>query len=183
MPDAEEGLFTFLDELGITYRTVGHAPVATVEEAKKHRVEHEGAHVKNLFVRNKKGRMFLVTVLEDRIVDLKDLAKRLDAGHLSFGSPARLLEHLGVKPGAVTPLAALHDKSGAVTVVLDAAIARERFVHCHPLRNDRTTTLHAVDLPRFLMATGHMPVEIELDTEAETKAKTKAKTKAEDEGS
>jgi Ala-tRNA(Pro) deacylase len=160
---AEEALFAFLDQLGITYRTVGHPPVATVEEAKKHRVDHEGAHVKNLFVRNKKGRMWLVTVLEDRAIDLKDLGARLGAGHLSFASPARLAEHLGVKPGAVTPLAAIHDKTGAVTVALDAAIEKERFVHCHPLRNDRTTTLHTVDLPRFLMATGHEPVMLAFD--------------------
>lgn len=163
-PDrAEEALFALLDSLGITYRTVGHPPVATVEEAKRHRVEHEGAHVKNLFVRNKKGRMWLVTVLEDRVIDLKDLGRRLGAGHLSFASPARLAEHLGVKPGAVTPLAAIHDRTHAVTVALDAAIAKERFVHCHPLRNDRTTTLHAVDLPRFLLATGHEPIEIDFD--------------------
>lgn len=163
-PDrAEERLFAFLDGLGITYRNVTHPPVATVEAAKQHRVDHEGAHVKNLFVRNKKGRMWLVTVLEDRAIDMKDLGKRLGAGHLSFASPERLAEHLGVKPGAVTPLAAIHDAQGAVTVALDAAITNERFVHCHPLRNDRTTTLHAVDLPRFLVATGHAPVIIDFD--------------------
>lgn len=162
--EAEERLFAFLDGLGITYRTIGHPPVATVEEAKKHRVDHEGAHVKNLFVRNKKGRMWLVTVLEDRAIDLKDLGARLGAGHLSFASPARLAEHLGVKPGAVTPLAALNDTQRVVTVALDAAIEKERFVHCHPLRNDRTTTLHTVDLPRFLLATGHEPVVLAFDS-------------------
>ncbi len=163
LDEAEQALFAYLDQLGITYRTVGHPRMATVEEAKAHRVDHEGAHVKNLFVRNKKGRMWLVTVLEDRVIDLKDLGARLGAGHLSFGSAARLAAHLGVKPGAVTPLAAMNDTEGLVTVALDSGIEKERFVHCHPLRNDRTTTLHAVDLPRFLMATGHAPVMLDFE--------------------
>ena len=164
--DAEEALYVFLESLGVLVRTVGHPPVATVDEAKKHRVEHLGAHVKNLFVRNKKGAMWLVTLLEDRVVDLKDLGRRLGAGHLSFASPDRLRTHLGVEPGSVTPLAALHDRDGVVKVVLDAAILREPLVHCHPLRNDRTSTLHTVDLMRFLHATGHDPTVLDLDAEA-----------------
>jgi Ala-tRNA(Pro) deacylase len=166
--DAEEALYAFLESIGILVRTVTHPPVATVEEAKKHRVGDEGAHVKNLFVRNKKGAMWLITLLEDRAVDLKDLGKRLGAGHLSFASPARLREHLGVEPGSVTPLAAIHDRAGVVKVALDAAILKEALVCCHPLRNDRTSTLHTVDLVRFLQATGHEPIVLELDGEATT---------------
>ncbi len=163
--DAEEALYAFLESIGILVRTVGHPPVATVEEAKKHRAEPGGAHVKNLFVRNKKGAMWLVTVLEDRTLDLKELGRQLGAGHLSFASPARLREHLGVEPGAVTPLAAIHDRDGLVKVAIDAAILKEALVHCHPLRNDRTSTLHTVDLVRFLQATGHDPTLLELDGE------------------
>lgn len=163
--EAEEALYVFLESLGVLVRTIGHPPAATVQEAKEHRIEHLGAHVKNLFVRNKKGAMWLVTLLEDRVVDLKDLGRRIGAGHLSFASHDRLRTHLGVEPGSVTPLAALHDRDGAVKVVLDAAILREPLVHCHPLRNDRTTTLHTVDLMRFLHATGHEPLVIDLDAE------------------
>jgi Ala-tRNA(Pro) deacylase len=161
--DAEEALYVLLESLGIQVRTVGHPPVATVEEAKRHRADGAGAHVKNLFVRNKKGAMWLVTLLEDRIVDLKELGRRLGAGHLSFASRERLRAHLGVEPGSVTPLAAMHDRDGVVRVALDAAILREPLVHCHPLRNDRTSTLHTVDLVRFLHATGHDPLVLDLD--------------------
>jgi Ala-tRNA(Pro) deacylase len=168
--DAEEALYVALEALGIQVRTVGHPPVATVEDAKRHRVDHGGAHVKNLFVRNKKGAMWLVTVLEDRAVDLKELGRRLGAGHLSFGSPERLRKHLGVEPGSVTPLAAVHDRDELVHVVLDAAILRERIVHCHPLRNDRTSTLHTVDLVRFLEATGHAPTVVDFDASPDASA-------------
>jgi Ala-tRNA(Pro) deacylase len=161
--DPSEPLFAFLESLNVVTTTVGHPPVMTVAEAKQHRVETRGAHVKNLFLRNKKGRMWLVTLLEDRAIDLAELAKRIGAGHVSFGSPKRLRDHLGVDPGSVTPLAALNDKGGEVRVVLDAAILKEPIVHCHPLRNDRTTTLHTSDLVRFLQATGHDPEILDLD--------------------
>jgi Ala-tRNA(Pro) deacylase len=161
-----EALFAFLESLNILVKTVSHPPVMTVEEAKRHRVEPVGAHVKNLFVRNKKGAMWLVTLLEDRAVDLKELGRRIGAGHLSFASPDRLRTHLGVEPGSVTPLAALNDRDGQVTVVLDAAILKEPIVHCHPLVNDRTTTLHTSDLLRFLEATRHQPVVVDLEQPA-----------------
>jgi len=118
----------------------------------------EGLHTKNLFVRNKKGRMWLVTLAAERPVDLKQLARTLDAGNLTFASPARLRQHLGVEPGSVTALAALNDPAGLVTVVLDAALAASPAVWCHPLTNDRTTRLSGSDLVRFLGATGHPPV-------------------------
>ncbi len=165
LSERAKALFDYLDGLGILVKTVGHPPVFTVEEAKKHRVEHVGAHVKNLFLRNKKGAMWLVTLLEDRAVDLKALGKRIGAGHVSFGSPDRLRENLGVEPGSVTPLAIFNDEGGKVAVVLDAAILREPLVHCHPLSNDQTTSMHTVDLVRFLEARGHSPLVLDLDAE------------------
>jgi Ala-tRNA(Pro) deacylase len=107
--------------------------------------------------------MWLVTTLEDRAVDLKALAKRIGAGHLSFASFDRLRARLGVEPGSVTPLAAMNDHEGAVRVVLDAAILAADSVHCHPLTNDRTLALAPRDLVRFLEDCGHAPSVIDLD--------------------
>src|SRR3546814_7277621 len=83
--------------------------------------------------------MWLVTCLEDRAVDLKALGERLDAGRFSFGSAERLMTHLGVRPGAVTPFAVINDKAGAVTMVLDSAVMAGGPVNCHPLVNTMTT--------------------------------------------
>src|SRR5262245_66414796 len=102
-------LFARLDEFGLKHRTVEHAPVFTVEQAKAHRGELPGHHVKNLFLRNKKEEMWLVVALEDRAVDLKRLGEVLGAGRLSFGSPERLRTYLGVEPGSVTPFAVIND--------------------------------------------------------------------------
>jgi Ala-tRNA(Pro) deacylase len=162
LPTAPETLLARLDALGINYRCVTHPPVFTVEEAKALRGELPGSHIKNLFLRNKKGRMWLVTCLEDRDVDLKALGARLEAGRFSFGSAERLMTYLGVRPGAVTPFAVINDKAGAVTMVLDSGVLGAGPVNCHPLVNTMTTALAPDDLLRFLEAEGHAPLMLEL---------------------
>ena len=157
-------LLAKLAEMGIEAKTVEHAPVFTVEEAKALRGELEGAHIKNLFLRNKKGAMWLVTCLEDRAVDLKSLGETLGAGRFSFGSAERLMKHLGVRPGAVTPLAVINDTGGAVTMVLDKGVLEHPVVNAHPLVNDKTTALSPGDLLRFLEAQGHAPKLLEMES-------------------
>jgi hypothetical protein len=163
--DPAAALFAALNALAIPYETHAHPPVFTVDEAKRHRpedsLEAPGHHTKNLFLRNKKGRMWLVTLHEDRPVDLKDLGARLGAGNLSFASAARLRTHLGVEPGSVTPLAVINDTAQEVTLVLDQALTVGH-VWCHPLTNDRTTRIAGTDLVRFLASTGHTPDLIDL---------------------
>jgi Ala-tRNA(Pro) deacylase len=150
-------LFARLDALGLAHRTVEHAPVYTVEQAKEHRGVLPGHHIKNLFLRNKKEAMWLVVALEDRAIDLRTLGERLGAGRLSFGSPERLLRHLGVEPGSVTPFAVVNDTAHQVTLVLDRAVATGGPVNAHPLTNTMTTAIAFADLARFFEATGHAP--------------------------
>lgn len=149
-----------LDALGVVTHTVEHAPVFTVAQARAARVDPGGVHVRNLFLRDKRGAMWLVTLPEDEPTDLRALAATLGARHLSFGSADRLRTHLGVEPGSVTPLAAITDRQGAVTVAVSAAVLEAPLVHVHPLTNDRTTALSGPDLERFLLATGHAPVPL-----------------------
>ena len=155
-------LFARLAELGIAHRTVEHAPVFTVEEAKTHRGTLPGLHIKNLFLRNKKEEMWLVVALEDRAIDLKRLGEKLGAGRLSFGSPERLAKYLGVEPGSVTPFAVINDTGHKVTLVLDRGLKGEGPVNAHPLTNTMTSALSLADLLRFFEATGHSPNWLEL---------------------
>jgi len=153
-----DDLFALLDRLGIAHRTVSHPPVFTVEEARALRGQIPGGHTKNLFLKDKKGALFLVTAPEDAAIELKSLHRRLGAsGRFSFGSAEQLRAALGVDPGAVTPLAAMNDSSGQVTVVLDQALMAHQVINCHPLRNTMTTSLAREDLVKFLEATGHRP--------------------------
>src|ERR1700751_5666866 len=150
-------LFDRLAELGLAHRTVEHAPVFTVEQAKAHRGSLPGHHIKNLFLRNKKEGMWLVVALEDRAIDLKRLGERLGAGRLSFGSPERLRKYLGVEPGSVTPFSVINDADHAVRLVLDAGLKTGGPVNAHPLTNTMTTAIALPDLLRFFEATGHQP--------------------------
>lgn len=166
-PPDHRPLYARLDALAIAYSHHEHAPVFTVAESRALRGQLAGAHIKNLFLRDKKRRMFLVTVLEDKPVDLKALKGVLGAqGNLSFGDAERLWTHLGVRPGSVTPLAALNDVDGAVTVALDRDLLAADTVYCHPLRNDMNTGLAPGDLVRFLEAEGHLPQIIEIPVRA-----------------
>ena len=154
-PETPDKLFGRLDALGIDYETRTHPPVFTVEEAKALRGTIPGAHTKNLFIRDKKGAMWLVVAQEDRPVDLKTLQVKLGTKRLSFGSARRLMEYLGVAPGAVTPFAVVNDHQGRVSVALDMGLRDLQPWSFHPLDNAMTTTLHGDDLVRFLESVVH----------------------------
>ena len=158
MPATPQELFAALDRLGIAHPTVTHPPLFTVEESQSLRGSIPGGHTKNLFLKDKKGALFLVTALEDAAIELKSLHRLLGAsGRFSFGSADVLLETLGVVPGAVTPFGVINDTAGRVTMVLDAELMRHLTVNAHPLVNTMTTSIARDDLVRFLESTGHPP--------------------------
>ncbi len=158
-------LMAFLDELGIETTTVDHPPLFTVEQSQALRGEIAGAHTKNLFVKDKKGRYFLLTVGEEAEVDLKSIHQVIGAsGRVSFGKPDALMDLLGVQPGAVTAFGVINDAAGAVTLVLDAGLMQNAIVNCHPLTNEATTSIASRDLLRFAEATGHPALVLNLDT-------------------
>lgn len=163
-PLDDSGLYARLDALGLAYVTHEHAALHTVEQSRALRGDLPGGHIKNLFLRDKKRRMWLVTVPENRDMDLKSLRLLIGAqGTLSFGSADLLMENLGVLPGAVTPFAVINDRAGAVTMVLDKAVLAHDPVNAHPLRNDRTTAIAPDGLLRFLEAEGHAPLVLDFD--------------------
>ena len=158
MPATRDDLMAMLAGLGITTTTVEHPALFTVEQSQALRGEIPGAHTKNLFLKDKKDALFLVTAPEDADLDLKHIHHLIGAsGRVSFGKPDLLMEVLGVPAGAVTPFGAINDTAGRVTVVLDAALMANPTVNCHPLINTATTTIAAANLIGFLRATGHEP--------------------------
>jgi Ala-tRNA(Pro) deacylase len=158
MPATPDDLFALLDRLGIAHTTVSHPPLFTVEQSQAMRGQIPGGHTKNLFLRDKKGALYLVTALEDAVIELKSLHRRLGAsGRFSFGAAELMRETLGIEPGAVTPFAAMNDADCRVTVVLDQALMGHPTINAHPLRNTMTTSIAREDLVKFLEATGHPP--------------------------
>ena len=162
-PCTSDELLALLQDAGIDARTLDHAPVFTVEEARATRGELPGAHTKNLFLRNRKGRMWLVTVEADQRVDLRELAAALDAGRFSFGSEERLMRWLGLTKGAVTPFGVVNDREGKVTFAIDGALLQAEWINAHPLTNARTTALRPADLLRFCAEHGHEAIRLVLD--------------------
>src|SRR5258705_8463693 len=123
IPASPDDLFAFLDRLGIRHATVQHPPLFTVEKSQILRGQISGGHTKNLFLKDKRGSLFLVTTLEEADIDLKSLHRRLGASlRFSFGSAEQMRATLGVEPGSVTPFGALNDTGRQVMVVLDAGM-------------------------------------------------------------
>ncbi|MCW5745416.1 MAG: prolyl-tRNA synthetase associated domain-containing protein [Alphaproteobacteria bacterium] len=168
MPTTPAALLARLSALGIAGETVRHEAVYTVEQANAVRdrlpVLHSGLHIKNLFLRNKREEMWLVTAEAHRVIDLKQLGERLGAGRVSFGSAERLMRHLGVRPGSVTPLALINDPDHRVRLGVDRAVLAADAVWAHPLVNTMVTRLSGADLGRFFAATGHSPQILDFDS-------------------
>jgi Ala-tRNA(Pro) deacylase len=157
MQAPQEGpVYAKLAELGIDYTRHEHPPVATVEEAEQHWSGIDATHCKNLFLRNQKGnRHYLVVILHSKKADLRAVADQIGDGKLSFASPERLMTHLGLTPGSVSPFGLIHDRGHAVRVVLDRDLKSAARVSFHPNINTATLTIATQDFARFLAACGN----------------------------
>ncbi len=168
MPAGRADLAAYLETLKIATTTVEHPPLFTVEESRALRGNIPGGHTKNLFLKDKKGRVFLVVAEEDAAIDMKSLYKRIDSARLSFGKPELLAQLFGVIPGAVTPFGAINDVEGRVTVILDEALMRHDRLNFHPLENTATTSITRDDLVAFLRHTGHEPLILAVSDDGTT---------------
>ncbi|WP_404401392.1 prolyl-tRNA synthetase associated domain-containing protein [Pelagibacterium halotolerans] len=167
MYKAPDDLFQMLADLNIEVETTSHPPLFTVEESQKLRGQIAGGHTKNLFVKDKKDRYFLLTLEETATVDLKQVHHVIGAAsRVSFGKPEKLLEYLGVTPGAVTVFGAINDTEGKVSVVVDKALLEHDVINAHPLTNAATTSIRRDDLLTFLDAVGHSPAILDLSSQA-----------------
>lgn len=163
MPLDRDQLLDFLKSEAIEARTVEHPPLATVADSQALRGALDGGHTKNLFLKDKKGRHFLVSVEEDAVVDLKTIHSLIGgSGRVSFGNPEAMQDYLGVKPGAVTLFAAANDTENKVTVVIDAALLAHETINAHPLVNTATTAVSRADMLRFLDLVGHKPLVLKV---------------------
>ncbi|MCH9808707.1 MAG: prolyl-tRNA synthetase associated domain-containing protein [Alphaproteobacteria bacterium] len=157
-------LFEFLAELGIDTTTVDHPAVFTVAESQALERDMPGGHTKNLFLKDAKGRLFLVVAQSDTQVNLKALPKSIGSARLSFGKPDLMRSVLGVEPGSVTAFALINDRDQQVSVIIDARLTANETINCHPLENTATTNIAREDLFEFIRQCGHQPTIVELPT-------------------
>lgn len=159
-------VINIIESLGMEHETQVHEPLYTVEEAKQVEYDKPGAHTKNLFLRNKKGRMFLLVVEEDQMIDLKALRDKLQltGGHLAFASTDRMAQFLGVVPGSVTPLAVINDHNNKVQIYIEKSLMEQEWIYLHPCRNTHTTRMRCVDLLKLLNAWNHEAILVDFDS-------------------
>ena len=167
MPTTRPELFARLNELGIATRTVEHRPVFNVAESETLERDLPGGHTKNLFLKDAKDRLFLLTAESHTKIDLKSLHKVVGCARLSFGKPELLQEVLGVAPGSVTPFALINDHARRVSFVLDARLMEFDRINCHPLENTATTNVAREDLLRFIQSCGHEARILDLSGETQ----------------
>lgn len=141
---------------------IEHEAAYTVDDSRELRGTIPGVHTKNLFLKDKKGRLFLVTAPEEADLDLKTIHTALGGrGRVSFASAELMTRHLGVTPGSVTPLALINDDERAVTCVFHKAVMGADIVNVHPLRNTATVSLPGSALIAILTDAGHPPMVLE----------------------
>jgi Ala-tRNA(Pro) deacylase len=153
---AARQVYDALRALGIEYEVFEHPPVFTADEAAIHWRDIAGAPVKNLFLRNKKGdRHYLVILGIEKQADLRDLVRAIGDDRLSFGSPERLMKHLGVTPGSVSPFGLINDRERAVRVIVDSDLKSAGRLIFHPNDNRASLAISGADFVRFLDARGN----------------------------
>jgi len=162
LPVSSDEIMARLEQWGIQYQRFDHAPLRTVEDAKKVESlflssEQGGAHIKNLYLRDKKKRNILLVAEQDREIDLKVLPDLLGTGRLSFGSADRLLDNLGIRPGAVSPLSMITGVNNGVEIFIDSDLKNCRQLYVHPLVNDRTLEITVDGLELFFSQIGVEP--------------------------
>jgi Ala-tRNA(Pro) deacylase len=161
--NSEAELYAFFRAHGMAWTHHTHPPLHTVEESRALRGDLPGAHVKNMFLKDKKDRLWLVTCLERRQIRIRDLEKEIGAQKCSFGKPDLLWDALGLLPGAVSPFGLINDPGHRVTPVLDRQMLEHDPINAHPLHNEATTGVSAADFRRFFEITGHVPVLVDFD--------------------
>lgn len=156
-------IYQFLEKNGIQYERHDHPPVFTCEDVNRLVPDLPGQKTKNLFICDNKGKKhYLVTVPDEKSVDLKSLGEALAVKRLRFASADRLAKHLNLEPGAVTILGMMNDTAGQVSVVVDQALWEADALQCHPLVNTATLVISLDNVRRFLDATGHAPTVLDV---------------------
>ena len=157
-------LIAFFDAHGIDHATTDHPAVFRVGESEEIKRAIAGAHSKNLFLKDAKGRLWLISAQDSTVIDLKRLHPVIGSARLSFGSAELMADALGVTPGSVTAFAMINDADRRVTFVLDRALAEAKQVNFHPLTNTATTTVSQAGLRKFFARLGISPLVVDFTT-------------------
>lgn len=164
IPATRADLEALLDRIGVAHRTLDHPAVFRVEEGLEIKAALPGAHTKNLFLKDKKGQLWLISARQDTVIPLNRLHPVIGSDRLSFGSAELMFETLGVTPGSVTAFGLINDRDHRVRFVLDRALDEAEIVNFHPLANTATTAVSRDGFHKFLEAIEVQPMVVDFST-------------------
>ena len=155
LPITSDELLSILKDIRVDFKLYEHKPLYSVKESKFQQklifpVNSNGVHIKNLYLRDKKQRNYLITCEQDKSIDLKILKEKIKSNRLSFGSPDRLFQNLGVFPGSVSPFCMLNGIKNNVNFYCDYDLKGYTKIFLHPFTNDKTIYMNLDDLENFL---------------------------------
>jgi len=152
----QKELYEILEKLQISFEYHEHPPLATIEDAKLHWKDYNSGRCKNIFVRNHKGDRHYLIILEHLAqLNIRDLEKRLKQGKLTFASDQRLMKHLGLEPGSVSPFGLINDSLDHVHLFIDERLKEFDRLAFHPNVNTATLVISRSDFMRFLDQSGN----------------------------
>ncbi len=155
LPTTPAAFMEQLTALNIPFDLYHHQAVFTVEESEAVDADIPGTHCRNLFLRDKKKKNFLLVLQNATEIDINKVPALINSARLSFGSADRLWEFLGVRPGSVCPFSITNDTDHKVKIILDKSMMEKDLVAYHPLINTMTITIKPNDLIKFIESTGH----------------------------
>ncbi len=167
-PVDRQTLLNWLSTNDIAVETFDHPAFFTVEEGAAFKAGLTaqgitGGNTKNLFLKDKKGRHFLLTAQEDTDIDLKRIHRLLGGqGRVSFGRAEQMEAWLSVSPGSVTAFGILNDRDNNVTFAIDARLLENDHIFCHPMTNEATIRIGREDLLTVARHAGHDPLIVDL---------------------
>lgn len=153
----KEKVYKYLDQHNISYTVSEHPPIHTIDALDEYDIPNKDKIAKNLFLRNDNGKKhYLITIRQDKTVDLKELRKKIDSSRLSFASEERLMEQLGLKKGSVTPLGVINNTNTKVEVYFDEDLVDEEIIGVHPNENDATVWLSYRSIKQIIESMGNI---------------------------
>lgn len=148
-------LYNKFRELDIEYKTLDHKVIKTMEEGKNIMAQLEGNVCLNLFLKDEKGKFYLVVKMLGGRLDLVKMAKQLGIEKLKMASPKEMMSLLQVPKGCCSVFAICNDKSKMVTILIDKCLPKDEKVNFHPLRNNATTTISYADMLKYITHFGN----------------------------
>ena len=162
--DKEIKVYDLLDQLGVAYERVDHAPAMTMEVCQEIDAVLHAVICKNLFLCNRQETAFYLLMIPDtKVFHTKDLSAQINSARLSFAKPEYMEQFLDITPGSVSVMGLMNDTDHRVKLLIDEDVLNSEYIGCHPCINTSSIRFRTKDLiEKILPAMEHDFVKVQL---------------------